>query len=343
MLLEEEAMEIAVLYKQGYSLRWISKQTGKSINTVRKYASGENKPQYKKRPSKLLKLDPYKAYIRERLEAATPFWIPATVIYCEIKNLGYTGKIRQLRYFMASLKPKSITEAIKRFETAPGEQMQIDWAHIRYGKVKLYAFIAILGYSRTSYVEFTSNMKIDTLLRCHEHAFDYFGGVTQDILYDNMKTVVIQRNAYGSGQHRLHSKLNDFAKHYGFMPRLCKPYRAQTKGKVERFIRYVRGSFFAPLIGTLKKAGLTLDIDTANAEVIKWLNEVANCRVHGTTGKRPTERLIFEQRFLRPILSDYCDKKIKIAVKQMKTVIPSVKVEQHDLSLYESLGGSYAI
>ncbi len=116
-----------------------------------------------------------------------------------------------------------------------------------------------------------------------------------------MKTVVQDRNAYGEGKHRFHPGLWDMARHFGFLPRLCSPYRAQTKGKVERFNRYLRYSFYVPLQSRLSQAGLRLDAATANAEVLKWLREVANCRIHGETGKKPWEQLVIERSALLPL------------------------------------------
>lgn len=109
-----------------------------------------------------------------------------------------------------------------------------------------------------SYVEFVDNEKIDTLLKCLINAFEYFGGLTEYLLFDNMKTIVLKRDAYGQGIHRFHNKLWDFAKHYGFIPKLCAPYRAHTKGKVERFIGYLRHSFYVPLRSSLAQANRLL-------------------------------------------------------------------------------------
>ena len=132
-----------------------------------------------------------------------------------------------------------------------------------------------------------SNEELETLLDCHEHAFEYFGGVTREVLYDNMKTVVLARDAYGPGEHRFQPAFLDFARHYGFVPRLCRPYRAKTKGKVERFNGYLRRSFYNPLASKLSQDRLHLDVATAHAAVRTWLFEVANVRVHGTTHQRP--------------------------------------------------------
>ena len=163
---------------------------------------------------------------------------------------------------MHDLKPTLPVDPMVRFETAPGEQMQVDWVEFRKGKNPLYAFCATLGFSRVSFVEFVTDIKVETLIACHQHAFEYFGGVTRRVLYNNMKTVVLERDASGEGEHRFHAGFLDYARHCGFVIKLCRPYRAKTKGKVERFNGYLRGSFYVPLVATLKQAGLTLDVAT---------------------------------------------------------------------------------
>jgi transposase len=197
------------------------------------------------------------------------------------------GEISQLREYLKQLKPCPKPDPIIRFGTEPGEQMQVDWAEFKYGKVKLHAFIAALGYSRFSYVEFTDSEKVENLIACHQNAFDFFNGVPKVVLYDNMKTVVIKRDAYGQGQHKFQATLWDYARHMGFLPRLCKPYRAKTKGKVERFIGYLRRSFFNPLATQFKQSELTLDTQAANIAVYDWLDTVANSRVHAGLQKIP--------------------------------------------------------
>jgi len=291
MLKEEGVMEIRILHRQRKSIRAIARQLGISRNTVRHYLRNEdNKPAYSPRPGRASKLAPYKPYIQERLIAARPQWIPASVIEREIRRQGYTGSIRLLRYYMAELRPAVKADPVVRFETAPGLQMQVDWGVFRRGKDALSAFVATLGWSRYTYVEFVTDERFDTLKRCHENAFAYFQGVPREVLYDNMKTVIQQRNAYGTGLHRFHPGLWELAKQTGFTPRLCKPYRAKTKGKVERFIRYLRYSFYVPLVSQLKQAGLRLDVETANVEVLKWLRDVANNRIHQTTQEQPAVR-----------------------------------------------------
>ena len=111
----------------------------------------------------------------------------------------------------------------------------------------------------------------------------YFSSVTEEVLFDNAGTVT-ERDAYGEGLHRWQTDLAELAEQYGFRPRVCRPYRAQTKGKVERFNGYLKGSFITPLAATLKSASLILDVETANAHVGRWLAEVAHQQIHGTTG-----------------------------------------------------------
>ena len=295
----EQKMEVQILHEQGHSLRQIARQTGLCVNTVIKYLKHEGKPSYASRKEKVHKLMAYQDYIQHRLQGAQPLTIPATVVWREIKAQGYEGGLTQLRAYIRTLKPdKSEGKAI-RFETRPGEQMQVDWIELQ----KLSAFVATLGFSCASYVKFVSNEKTQTLIECHEEAFAYFGGVVREVLYDNMKTVILQRDAYGPGRHRFHASLLDFAKHYHFRLRVCRPYRAQTKGKVERFNRYLRYSFYNPLVSQLKSVGLTLDVDTANVEVLKWLRDTANVRIHGTTKQRPIDCLAEER--LQPMAQPY--------------------------------------
>lgn len=128
------------------------------------------------------------------MSSAQPNWLPATVLFREIHAQGYAGGLSQLRAYLRTLKPMSKDDLLVRFETTPGQQMQVDWIEFRR-KPRLSAFVATLGHSRQSYVEFVSDERIDSLLACHAHAFDFFDGVVKDVLYDNMKTVVIERDA----------------------------------------------------------------------------------------------------------------------------------------------------
>ena len=202
MITNEVYMEIEVLRKHGFSLRRIAAEVGCAVNTVRSHLVSGVKPKYERQKQRLAKLSPYEVYLRERQSAAQPLWIPATVLHREIAAQGYQGGMSQLRRFLRSMKPTLPIEPVVRFETTPGEQMQVDWVEFRKGSNPLYAFCATLGYSRASYVEFVTDMKVVTLIDCHQNAFIALGGVTRRILYDNMKAVVLERDTDGPGAHR---------------------------------------------------------------------------------------------------------------------------------------------
>jgi len=154
---------------------------------------------------------------------------------------------------------------------------------------KLYCFNMVLGYSRMRYVEFTLSIDVYTLIQCHLNAFRYFGGYTEKILYDNMKQIVIRR-AMISTESEWNSKFKDFFQHFGILPHLCRPYRAQTKGKIENNVGYVRRDFF---LGRNFSS-----ITDMNSQALGWLKRV-NSEVHGTTREIPLER--FKNENLRPI------------------------------------------
>ena len=307
-------MEIQVLRKQGHSLRQIAKEAGCAVGTVRKHLRGaagaqieQSQQRYERKVKAPTKLAAYVSYLRERVATAKPHWIPATVLYREIAERGYAGGMSQLRAFLRGLKPVAPIEPEIRFETDAGHQMQVDWVEFRRAGVgqkgtrPLYAFCATLGYSRASHVEFVDNMRLDTLIACHERSFIAFGGVPRQALFDNMKTVVTERDHYGEGQHQFHAGFLDYARHAGFTIKLCRPYRAKTKGKVERFNGYLRRSFYVPLVTRLAQGGLSLDLTSANALVSTWLVEVAHEHIHGTTGERPSARLLVERAHLQPL------------------------------------------
>lgn len=298
MITFEIRMEIKVLHKRGMSIRAIARELGISRNTVRSHLKAKSeKPQYSPRPAPSSLLDEYRDYISKRISDAHPYKIPATVIAREITERGYHGGLSILREFIRSLNCTTAEpEQIVRFETEPGRQMQVDWGTMRHGKSPLHVFVAVLGYSRMLYIEFTDNMRYDTLESCHRNAFSFFGGVVQEVLYDNMKTVVLQRDAYQPGQHRFHPSLWQFGKEMGFTPRLCRPFRAQTKGKVERMVQYTRNSFYIPLMTRLRPMGITVDTETANRYGLRWLHEVANQRRHETIRSRPCDRWLEEQQ-----------------------------------------------
>jgi transposase len=302
MIKVEVFMTIWVLHQQGASVREIARRLSISRNTVRRYLrGGEEMPRYQRHGGRPSKLDAVRGYLEKRVAQALPHRLPATVLFREARALGYAGGERILRQFVSARYGKAPPAEVVRYETAPGEQMQVDWAVIRRGSSPLSAFVAVLGYSRSAYVEVVDNERIESLLGCQSRAFVHFGGVPRKVLYDNMKTVVIQRSAYGEGLHRFQAALWDQAKSYGFEPKLCAPYRAQTKGKVERFIRYFRECFWTPLVTRLQAADEALTIELANAELHRWLAETADQRTIREIDARPVDRLIQERQALLPL------------------------------------------
>lgn len=331
-------MEIQVMYRQGMSIKAIGRELGVSRNTVRKYLRSDEPPQYGPRERRPTKLDPYKSYIRERVAAAHPDWIPASVLFKEICGLGYDGCVRSVSGFISTLKPQPRPDPVVRFETEPGQQAQVDWGAFKLGGQKISLFLMTLGWSRFMYGEFVDNERFETLRACHEHAFDVFGGVTREVLYDNMKTVVQQRNAYGQGLHRFHPGLHDLAHHYGFLPALCRPYRAKTKGKVERGIGYIRYSFFVPTVSRYQQLDEPIDLETLNLELASWLAMTANCRQHATTREVPEIRLTAEQDHLQALPPAYLTGgvrpgRIDVSLTDQFPIEPL----QHPLSTYEAL------
>jgi transposase len=308
---------------------------GVSRNTVRRHLRGGEEAGIRKPPPKRVeKLDPFKGYIVDRLKAAAPDLIPASVLYREIKDRGYAGGATRVKQFVRGLRPAPKPDPVVRFETEPGLQMQADWATIGRGADQISVWIATLGWSRVTYVEFCDDERLETLVGCHENAFVAFGGVPREVLYDNVKTVVLERNAYGRGVHRFHPGFLDYARHAGFLPRLCRPYRAKTKGKVERFIRYLKGSFWVPFATSMKQTGLKPDKHAANAAAARWLREVANARVHATTEEVPAERLVIEREKLQRLPALYVTRSArKLTTMPRKTIVGY----QHPLAVYDAL------
>lgn len=336
MLTQEQAVEIRVLARQGQSIRQIARTLGVSRNTVRRYLQQESVPRYRPRAPRPTKLAAFLDYLRQRVAQAHPLWLPATVLMREIQALGYRGGASQLRAFLASLKPARRDEGPAiRFETEPGKQMQADFVVLRRAQSPMSAFVATLGYSRMTFVHFVPDESFESVRDALLLAFDYLGGVPQEVLFDNMKTVVLERDAYGEGQHRYHPGLLQLADDLGFRIRLCRPYRAQTKGKVERFNRYLRESFYNPLLARMKGTGLLIDCATANRLVIDWLAEVANVRTHATLGERPLDRWRQERDQLMP-LPDRLRREEAPLLGHRPGPMPFESV-QHPLSVYDAI------
>ncbi|MDM7999042.1 MAG: IS21 family transposase [Dehalococcoidia bacterium] len=291
MLSVENRFMIKDLHRKGLSISEIARRTGNDRKTIRRILGEplirERQPRARRR-----KIDPFVPYLERRMAEGV---LNAPKLLREIRALGYQGGITQLRMFLQPFRQPRAAVVTVRFETEPGEQAQVDWAHFGFivheGRRRpLYAFLMTLGWSRAMYVEFTVSADEGWFLRCHLHAFHYFGGIPEEVLHDNLKTAVLSREADGAIHWQ--PRYLDFAHYYGFAPRVCQPYRAQTKGKVESGIRYLRSSFWPGLRYTT--------LADLNRQVWLWLDTVANVRTHGTTGEMPFARLPLEG--LRPIL-----------------------------------------
>lgn len=242
--------------------------------------------QYKPRPPVPRKIDPYKAIIVSRLEEFPR--LTATRLFQEIRAAGYTGGYTQVKEFVRQIRPRPPEDPVIRFETPPGHQAQVDLAHFRFPWGRRYGLLVVLGYSRLLWLRFYARQDMHTLFSGLEEAFGFFGGVPQEILFDQMRSVVVADRREQGGPLIQNLEFLRFAHHWGFRPRACRPYRARTKGKVERPIRYVRESF----VYGRSFAG---DGDL-NEQAERWLRSVANVRLHRTTGERPIERFEREER-----------------------------------------------
>ncbi len=340
MISKEELMKIQILHKQGYSQRWIARHIGISRNTVKRYLKQNiSSPEYSNRTKKGSKLDEFKPYLHSRIAQANPVHLSGVVLLREIHELGYSGSLSLLRQYLLQYRGQPESPSVIRFETPAGKQMQVDWGQMRGGQSPLHAFVAVLGYSRALFVVITDNMRYETLEYCHRLAFDYFQGIPQEVWYDNMKTVVVERNAFGEGQHKLVSSFYQFSKSMGFLPKLCRPYRPQTKGKVERMVRYVRDSFYRPLATQLSALNLTLDSETANRKLAHWLDNIANQRIHDTIKVKPADKLKEERPYLQSLPPELHPASPSQVLNTMPTL--DVQYEQqplhHELSIYEQL------
>jgi len=306
-------MEIRAAHQKGLSYSEIGRKYNIDRRTAKKYAQSESRPEYVLTDSKPSKLDPYKAQIALWLEEA-PY--SAIRIWEKVKEQGFEGGYTVVKQYVRGKKEQLNEQATVRFETMPGLQAQVDWAFFEDYKVrendeekKLYCFLMILGYSRMRYIEFVTDMSTDTLIRCHVNAFRYLNGYPEEILYDNMKQVVIKR-LMKQEESTLNRQFEDFAGFYGFKPVLCRPYRGQTKGKIERTVRFVRDNF---MVG-IKYSSL----DDLNGQALAWCNKV-NAKEHGTTGEIPFERI--KKEGLNPLVREYIIDKINLRRVQKDCLI----------------------
>jgi transposase len=224
-------------------------------------------------------------------------------------------------------------EPILRFETPPGLQAQVDFAEVRLPWGKRYALMVVLGYSRLLWLQFVARQTMRALITGLEEAFAYFGGVPHELLFDQLKAVILEDRRPGGGRVLENPEFLRFAAHWGFRIRACRPYRAKTKGKVERPIRYVRQS-------SLYARAFAGDADL-NAQVCHWLATVANVRVHATTHEQPCVRFERDERpqlsplALRPYRSLLLPSPEPMPAGRL--VVPAVVVEQRPLAAYARL------
>jgi len=293
---------------QGKKISEVSRMTGMSRNTIKKYLREGEKAHKATGRKKQSKLDPYKTAIQELMRIGI---YNANTILERIRKMGYDGGITILKDYLSPLRPPALRfeTAVRRYETKPGKQAQMDWGILKYkdkkGRIcKISCFVMILGYSRMRYVEFSRRCDEASLLRCMVNAFEYFNGVPDTVLTDRMKTVVISSD---HGRPVWQETFEMFAAEMGFVPKLCRVRRPQTKGKVERLVHFVRDSFMAGRRFT--------DFGDLQAQVIAWCDEV-NHRVHGTTGERAVDLWRDEQLNALPsasVLSSYQWEERKVA------------------------------
>ena len=290
------------LHRQGLSVSAIAHMTGLDRKTVRKYVTiGLEPPSYTPRQIRPTMVAPFHAYLRERVVAYPE--LTGTRLHRELRERGYEGGYTAVKDFLRSIRPNSSPGFEVRFETPPGRQAQVDFAHFRTvftdepGVERVvWLFSLVLGHSRMLWGRFVPHQDMQTLLRCHAAAFEALGGAPTEILYDRMKTVVDREEPQGGTEpgHIVYNRtLVEFARHYGYLPKACKAYRAKTKGKVERPFRYIREDFF------LGRGFCNLD--DLNSQFRQWLDEVANLRTHATTRRVVAEHFADERPSLQKL------------------------------------------
>ena len=279
---------------QGKSISQVARELKMSRNTVKKYLKEGEKEDQRIGQKKVSKIDPYRSEIQNLLDQGI---YNAEVIYERILEKGYQGKRTILKDYLRPLRPVIVKEgpAVRRYETKPGSQVQMDWGICKYfdalGRVrKVACFVMVLGYSRTRYIEFCHRCDLASLLRCCVHAFEYYQGVPEVVLTDHMKTVITRMD---NGEAIWQEGFQRFATELGFVPKVCRVRRPQTKGKVERLVQYVKRNFLPGRTFT--------DFDDLNAQARHWMF-VANNKIHGTTGEIPLRMLFFES--LKPLPPD---------------------------------------
>ncbi len=325
--------------EQGLTITAIAERAGCDRRTIQRWvAAGEVErdpatARYGPRPPGPTHLDAYKPLIRERL--ATYPELTAVRLFAEVRAAGYAGSLTQLKVFVRQVRPRPAPEPVVRFETPPGHQAQVDFARVALPWGGRWALLVVLGYSRLLWLQFYLRQTLPTLVRGLEAAFQYFGGVPAELLFDQLKAVILDDRRPAGGRVLENPEFLRFAAHWDFRIRACRPYRAQTKGKVERPVRYVRQSF-------LYGRSFAGDADL-NAQALQWLETVANVRRHGTTDEPPHERFERDERAcLHPLASRPYRSLVlrpEAPAPAPRPPVPHVTVERRPLSAYAALAG----
>jgi transposase len=287
----ETVLDILVLKKKGLTQRQIAKKLGISRNTVKKYIDNPGYPERdRSKVNRKSLVDRFKGNIAAWLEEDMEY--KATWIYDRLRPMGFNGSYEIVKRTVHAMKEERQQIAYMRFETEPGYQAQVDFGEFQVehadGTIrKLFLFSMILGYSRKMYAELIERCDLPTFLDCHIHAFEHFGGVTEEILYDRMKNVFIGKLA---GKNKFNDTLMGFALHYAFKPAVAPAYAAWVKGKVERPYHFIREGFWRGY-GFICR-------ETAQSDLSQWL-QLKDQRIHGTTHEVVTERFDRERPYLQ--------------------------------------------
>jgi len=269
-------------------------------------------------------LDPYKPFIADVLEHHPR--LRATRLHAMLQGRGYPGGVLAIRRYVRAVRPRR-AEAYLRLQTLPAEQGQVDWGHfgnitVGHARRPLVCFVLVLSWSRAMYARFALDQSLESFLRGHVDAFDALGGVPRTLLYDNLKSVVLER----MGDHvRYHPRLLELAGHYHFAPKPCAPYRGNEKGKVERTIQYLRHAFF--------EARRFSDVADLNRQLAAWIADTAHRRpVPGDPARRIVDEALAEERpRLLPLPQHPFSCELQRAVTSGKT--PYVRFDGNDYSI----------
>ncbi|MBP1778660.1 MAG: family transposase [candidate division NC10 bacterium] len=291
MLKKEDFMVIEALAARGVYQVDIAEQLGVHPRTVRRALERGGAPAPERAPRPSL-LDDYREQVDALLQ--DDVW-NAVVIHRELQAKGYTGGVSILRDYIQPKRSLRPSRATVRFETAPGQQLQSDWGEVPTtiaGQVVRVCFQSnVLGYSRRFHFWCTDALDAEHTYEGLVRSLEYFGGVPAEVLVDNQKTAVL---THRDGKPRFTERFLDLAGHYGFTPRACRPYRAQTKGKIERVVGYIKRHFFV-------RYRQFESWDHLNQLAELWLREEADARFPRTVQEVVAERFAREAPHLRPL------------------------------------------